>query len=470
MNLPASPLGSEGGPDRSAVQHVLDLAITQGVEFVHLQFTDIPGSIKGLSLPVERLDLAMGDGIWFDGSSVEGFARLAESDLYLRPDPASFALIPWERPTTARLICDLVTPGGEPFAADPRFVLRRAIAEAAELGYLFRVGAEVEFYLFEEPTTDTEPDRASGRRRAGRDAGRSLIPSDSRSYFDLPDERAAALCQSAVKIMRGFGYNVSATHHEASPGQHEIDLGGDDALRTADAIVTLKFVVRALAARANLVPTFMPKPLEKASGSGIHLSQVMVDRGTGDNVFYDPDGEHQLSLLGQSFVSGQIAHARGMCAVLAPLVNSYKRLLGGDEAPSAVDWARVNRNAFIRVPEALRAAACLIEVRAPDSSINPYLALAVLLNSGLDGIRNQTPLRAPAEQDSRDPALDSTTEYDSLPSTLGEALEEIEWDMAVRSALGQPVYERFAAAKEQEWLAYRHHISNWELETYLETA
>ncbi len=470
MNMPNSPLGSEDGVDRSSVQRVVDAATGQGVEFVHLQFTDIPGSIKGLSLPVERLDLAMSDGIWFDGSSVEGFARLAESDLYLRPDPDSFVLIPWERPTTARLICDLVTPGGEPFAADPRFVLRRALAEAAELGYSYRVGAEVEFYLFEEPTPNGVGEKSSGRPRGGRDAGRSLVPSDSRSYFDLPDERAAALCQSAVKIMRGFGYNVSATHHEASPGQHEIDLGDDDAIRTADAIVTLKFVVRALAGRANLVPTFMPKPLEKSSGSGVHLSQVMIDRASGGNAFYDPLGEHQLSLVGQSFVSGQIAHARGMCAVLAPLVNSYKRLLGGDEAPSAVDWARVNRNAFIRVPEALHPAACLIEVRAPDPSINPYLALAVLLQSGLEGIRNQTPLRAPAEQDARQPTGDSGVEYDSLPSTLGEALEEIEWDMAVRSALGQPVYERFAAAKEQEWLAYRHHISNWELETYLETS
>jgi glutamine synthetase len=212
----------------------------------------------------------------------------------------------------------------------------------------------------------------------------------------------------------------------------------------------------------------MPKPLEKASGSGVHLAQVMRDQSTGENAFFDPAGEHQLSALGQGFVAGQIAHARGMCAVLAPLVNSYKRLLGGDEAPSAVEWARVNRSAFIRVPEALHPAACLIEVRAPDPSINPYLAMAVLLQSGLDGIRSQTPLRAPAEQDTRQPS--EPTEFDALPSTLGEALEELEWDMAVRSALGQPVYERFAAAKEQEWLAYRHHISSWELETYLETA
>jgi glutamine synthetase len=455
--------------DPEAVERVVQAARDKGVEFVHLQFTDVPGSIKGVSVPVERLTNCFTDGVWFDGSSVEGLARLAESDLYLRPDPTTFAIIPWERPTTGRLLCDLVTPDGVAFAADPRNVLRRTVADATELGYAYRVGAEVEFYLFEERDVERAADGGSRRRGGPRDLS-PLVPSDSRSYFELPDERAATLCQSAVKIMRSFGYNVAATHHEASPGQHEIDLGLDDALRTADAIVALKLVIRALAPKAGLLPTFMPKPMEKATGSGVHLAQVMIDRVTGTNAFFDPGGDHQLSSLGQSFVAGQIAHARGMTAVLAPLVNSYKRLLGGDEAPSEVDWARTNRSAFIRVPEAVNSGSCLIEVRAPDPSFNPYLGLAVLLHCGLDGIRNQIPLNPPAEQPpGREPTGDDAVN-DRLPSTLGEALEEIEWDMVVREALGQPVYERFATAKEQEWLAYRHHISRWEIDTYLDSA
>jgi glutamine synthetase len=469
MSKEFESFGLQDGLDPAAVATVLKAAQEKDVEFIHLQFTDVPGSIKGISIPTERLSDCFSNGVWFDGSSVEGLARLAESDLYLRPDPATFAIIPWERPTTGRLLCDLMTPDGVPFSADPRHVLRRSLAEAAELGFSYRVGAEVEFYLFEE----READRASDDKRRRREGARNsspLVPSDSRSYFELSDERAANLCQSAIKILRSFGYNVAATHHEASPGQHEIDLGLDDALRTADGIVALKLVVRALASKAGLLPTFMPKPLEMATGSGVHLPQVIVNVATNQNAFFDPQGDHQLSAIGQSFVAGQIAHARGMTAILAPLVNSYKRLLGGDEAPFQVDWARTNRSAFIRIPEAAQVGACLIEVRAPDPSFNPYLGLAVLLHCGLDGIRNHIPLAAPAEQSPGRLSGGDDAVNDRLPSTLGEALEEIEWDMVVREALGQPVYERFATAKEQEWLSYRHHISSWELETYLDRA
>jgi glutamine synthetase len=450
---------------------VIAAAAAAEVEFVHLQFTDVPGAIKGLSVPAVRLAECFDDGVWFDGSSIEGMARLAESDLFLRPDPTTYALIPWERPTTARMLCDLMTPDGQPFVADPRYVLRRALADAAESGLVYRVGAEVEFYLFEEAgerddRVRTGRDRSGPHPSRGAPGGR-LMPADARGYFELPDERAADLCQTALKVLRDFGYQVVATHHEVSPGQHEIDLGEDDALRTADAIVALKLVVRALALRRGLLPTFMPKPLEHASGSGVHVSQYLLDREHGDNVLFDLHGEHQLSPVGQSFVAGQLAHARGMCAVLAPLVNSYKRLLGDDEAPSLVDWARTHRNALIRVPEVAHPSACHVELRVPDASFNPYLALAVMLQAGLDGVRNRTALPEPAERSVRAEA-DAT--LDSLPSTLGEALEELEWDMVPRSALGQPVFERFVAAKEQEWLAYRHHISNWELDAYLENA
>jgi glutamine synthetase len=467
-----STLDHSIGPPRNGTTEtnagVVKAAKDRNVKFIDLQFIDIPGSIKGVSVPIERLAACFEEGVWFDGSSVEGLARLAESDLYLQPDPSTFAIMPWKEPTTGRLLCDLVTPDGVPFAADPRFVLRRILTEANDLGYSYRVGAEVEFYLFEEDAADRAGNAVS--RRRGVVEAAPLFPSDTRGYFELPDDRAATLCQNAVKIMREFGYQMAATHHEASPGQHEFDLGPDDAIRTADAIVALKLIIRAMASKAGLRPTFMPKPIENATGSGVHLSQFLVDPATGQNAFFDPLGDHQLSGVARSFVAGQIAHARGMSAVLAPLVNSYKRLLGGDEAPSEVDWARTNRSAFIRIPEVTHPAACLIEARAPDPSFNPYLGLAVLLHCGLEGIRSRFRLGPPAEQSpGRSPSGDDSV-LDRLPSTLGEALSAIESDMVVRSALGQPLYERFATAKEQEWLAYRHHISRWELETYLDSA
>ncbi|SRR5579883_2494497 len=442
-------------PSQAAIDAVLRAAHDGAVEFVHFQFTDIPGGLKSLSIPASRLEESLSRGVWFDGSSVEGLARVAESDLYLRPDPSTFAVIPWERPTTARLVCDLATPDGQPFLADPRFVLKRSIAAAVEQGLDYRVGAEVEFYLFEDI-----PDRHGASRR-------SFKPADTRSYFELAAGRAAALCQDAVRALQNFGFRVTSTHHEVSPGQFEIDLAEDDALRTADAIVALKFILRILASQSGLLLTFMPKPREDSSGSGVHLSQGIVDQATGQNLLTATTGEYQLSPIAQHFVAGQLAHARGMCAVLAPLVNSYKRLIGGDEAPNRVSWAHVNRGAFIRIPR-VSADTGLVEVRAADPSCNPYLALAVLLASGLDGIANQTPLPAPDDQE---PGQElSYTTATELPSTLGEALEELEWDMVLRSVLGQPVFERLLAEKEREWLAYRHHISDWEIEAYLERA
>lgn len=447
-----------GAPELPAddVDLVLRRARDEGVEFVHLQFTDIPGSIKGLSIPAERLEQCLRDGVWFDGSSVEGLARLAESDLYLAPDPSTFTVLPWEKVKTGRLICDLRTPEHEPFAADPRFALKRALASAEERGYDYRVGAEVEFYLFEERSVRGEP------------TARTLIPPDARSYFELPVARAAETCHETVRVLRDFGYRVTASHHEVSPGQYEIDLAEDNALRTADAIVALKLAVRTLASRHGLSPTFMPKPKTRTNGSGLHLSQILIDRVNGANVFFDPDAEWHLSPDGQHFIAGQLAHARGMCALLAPLVNSYKRLVGGGEAPARVTWAKVSPGSFIRIPET-RGAAEAIEVRAADPSCNPYLALAALLHAGLTGLDSHALLPPPAEFAGGADAPDDET-VDLLPSTLGEALEELGWDMVVREALGQAVFERFLAAKEQEWSAYRHHVSDWELEAYLETA
>lgn len=429
----------------------------EGVESVQLQFTDIPGTIKSVTIPAGRLASVLERGLWFDGSSVEGLARVAESDLYLRPDPSTLAVLPWERPPTARLICDLYQPDGTPFGADPRRALRTALASAADLGFVYRVGCELEFSIFHgaEATDD-------GRLR----------PIDSGGYFELTEARAEGLCREATRALGALGFAVEMTHHEVAPGQHEIDLAVTGALELADALIALKSALRVYGRRADLLVSFMPKPIADKSGSGLHIQQVLVDGGEGKDAFFDPERPYQLSAVGRRFIAGQLAHARGMCAVVAPLVNSYKRLMGGEEAPAHITWARRSRGALIRVPDATPRDQTRIELRAPDPSCNPYLALAVMLRSGLDGIATELELPEPIEEPLvREPRhAESEPIVSVLPSTLAEALEGLAWDPVVRDALGQPIYERFLAAKEREWAEHSAHVSAWELRRYLESA
>ncbi len=443
-------------PTEAAIARVREA----GANFAYLQFTDILGAVKGVTIPTSRLERAFEEGVWFDGSSVEGWARVAESDLYLRPDPTSLALFPWEAPPAARFICDLGLPGGQPFLGDPRQALRRVLAEAREAGFDYRVSAEFEFFLFLD------------ERSMPLELARGLEPSDTESYYSMPTERPMRLCQEVARTLEHCGFNVSATHHEVAPGQHEIDLAEHDALRAADAIATLKIALRAYGQREQLLATFMPKPLAGLSGSGLHLQQALYDVATDRDAFYDPEGTYHLSPVGRAFVAGQLAHARGMCALMAPLVNSYKRLTGGGEAPALIDWARINRGALIRVPELGAGSEQMsVELRAADPSCNPYLALAGALKAGLEGIAGNLELPEPMEERPGPNGDDSGEAVaDPLPQTLGEAIEELAWDPVVRSALGQSIYERFLAAKEQEWAAYRNHISLWEIETYLQRA
>jgi glutamine synthetase len=436
---------------------LLERARAAGIEVVHLQFTDVPGSIKSLTIPASRLERTLQSGAWFDGSSVEGLARIAESDLYLQPDPKTFAILPWESTPTARLICDVCLPGGAAFPADPRQALKNVLVEATELGFDYRVSAEVEFFVFEDP------------EELGR-GGRPLAPVDRSGYFEVQDARAAGLCREAIDALGSFGVEVEASHAEVGPGQHEIDISEQGALEAADAVVALKWALRSLARRGRMLVSFMPKPLEDAPGSGLHISQVLVDSATGGDAFFDPSERYQLSTAGAQFIAGQLAHARGLSAIVAPLVNSYKRLAGGAEAPSRVSWARIHRGALLRVPEASAGRGTRLELRAPDPSCNPYLAFAAMLKTGLDGIRNELPLPEPADES--DQALDAegAENANPLPATLGEALEELNWDPVVREALGQPIFERFLTAKEQEWQAFGRHISTWELTRYLEGA
>jgi glutamine synthetase len=445
--------------EAEAVESALRRVREAEADFVHLQFTDILGTVKGVTIPASRLEAAIANGVWFDGSSVEGWARVAESDLYLRPDPGSLTLFPWETPPAARFMCDLTLPDGEPFAGDPRQALRRVLAEAAEMGFAFRTSAELEFFLL--------LDKHAAPLALATDG---LEPSDADSYYSLPTERTMRVCQLVARSMEACGFAISATHHEVAPGQHEIDLDEHDALRAADAIATLNLALRACGRREQLLATFMPKPVAGLSGSGLHFQQVLLDARTGANVFYEPGATYGLSHAGRCFVAGQLAHARGLCALMAPLVNSYKRLTGGGEAPASIDWARINRGALVRVPEAgPDGSQIVVELRSPDPSCNPYLALAGALKAGLEGIQAGLELPDPMEER---PGGDSPdiAEPDPLPSTLGEAIEELEWDPVARAALGQAIYERYLAAKEQEWLQYRNHISLWELETYLQQA
>jgi glutamine synthetase len=436
---------------------LVERARAAGVEVVHLQFTDVPGSIKSLTIPASRLERTLDDGAWFDGSSIEGLTRTAESDLYLRPEPDSFAILPWETTPTARLICDVCLPGGAPFVADPRQALKSVLAEAREMGFEYRVSAEVEFFVFED------------REVTGKGA-RPPAPVDRSGYFEIQESRAAGLCRDAIDALGSFGVEVEASHAEVGPGQHEIDIAEQGALEAADAIVALKWALRSLARRGRMVVSFMPKPLEDAPGSGLHISQVLVDIASGGDAFFDPTERYQLSTVGAQFVAGQLAHARGISAIVAPLVNSYKRLAGGAEAPARVSWARIHRGALLRVPEPSPGRGTRLELRNPDPSCNPYLALAAMLKTGLDGVRNQLPLPEPADEDTGDLESEGAERADPLPATLGEALEELNWDPVVREALGQPIFERFLNAKEQEWLAFGRHISNWELTRYLEGA
>ncbi len=421
------------------------------IEFVELQFTDIPGALKTVTVPAARLDECFERGLWFDGSAVEGLARVLENDLYLRPDPATFQVVPWAALPTTRLISDLTLPDGNPFPADPRAALRNVASATIDAGFEYRAGCELEFTIF------GEEDAAQGR----------LHPIDRGGYFEATASHAEQICRDAAGALERMGVAVHMSHHEVGPGQHEIDLAAMDPVALADAIISLKTALRTYGRRRGLLVSFMPKPSREAAGSGMHVQQVLCTRD-GSDAFLGSDDAYRLSATARHFIAGQLEHARGMCAVIAPLVNSYKRLMGGWEAPSHISWARRNRGSYIRVPEARPGQPTVIELRAPDSSANPYLALAVMLAAGFDGIERKLPLPQPVEEP---PVLGHRAERQELaellPRTLAEALEAIEWDPLVRTALGHPIYERFLAAKEREWLAYQEHVSRWEVESYL---
>lgn len=438
-----------------APHQILTEAQLHDVRFCNLEFTDIVGMAKAVTVPLDQLPTSLAEGRWFDGSSMEGFARVVESDMYLQPDPATFVVIPWEA-GRARIVCDVVRPDGAPFEGDPRARLHVAVARATKLGLRYEVAPEIEFFLLRPP--------AEGKIEA--------LPFDSGSYFDLVHEPTAQVWRELMDALKALRVPVESTHHEVADGQHEIDLAMLDALAAADAIMTCKLAIRAVAAHHGLRATFLPKPITGVNGSGLHIHQRLVHASTGRNVFADADhAEFGLSETALHFIAGLLEHAKGMSAILSPLVNSYKRLVPNYEAPIEINWGHHNQDMLVRVPRrsAHRRDDVQLEIRNPDPSCNPYLALTVLLAAGLDGMERKLPCPPPADRrKGRPPAMghhDASTPR--LPESLAAALEAMEDDLVMREALGATITAEFLDAKWQEWESYRQEVSAWELRRYL---
>ncbi len=435
--------------------HVLEKAKEMNVKFVRLQFTDIYGVLKNVAVTVEQLEKALDGELMFDGSSIEGFTRIEESDMYLKPDPNTFLVFPW-RPqdgAVARLICDIYKPDGSPFEGDPRFVLKRTLQKAADMGYTMYVGPEAEFFLFQVD-----------------DQGRpTTITHDKAGYFDMsPIDLGENARRDMVLALEKLGFEIEASHHEVAAGQHEIDFKYSDALDVADKVMTFKFVVRTIAQRHGLHATFMPKPIFGINGSGMHLNQSLYKNG--QNAFYDPAGPKQLSKDAYNYIAGLLKHAQAIAAVTNPTVNSYKRLVPGYEAPVYLAWSAANRSALVRIP-AKRGPSTRVELRNPDPACNPYLAIAVALAAGLDGIKHK--LQPPAETTANiyhmDAGQRAAAGIASLPASLKEAIDEAKNSDLVRETLGDHVFSKFVEGKLMEWDEYRTKVSKWEIEKYLTT-
>ncbi len=432
---------------------LLEFADRLGVKFLRLQFTDILGITKNVEVPDTQFAAALEGGVVFDGSSIEGFVRIEESDMFLRPDLDTFRVFPWAHASgekVARVICDVHNPDGSPFEGCPRHTLKRAIALAEARGFELRAGPEAEFFLFQarpgEPTTETH------------DAG---------GYFDLtPVDRGEDVRRQIVLVLEQMGFEVRAAHHEVAAGQHEIDFRHDPALRTADHVSTFRFVVKNVAQQNGLHATFMPKPIVGVNGSGMHTHQTLLREGA--NAFFDAGGPWQLSETCLHYIGGLLRHARGMCAITNPLVNSYKRLVPGHEAPTYIVWSERNRSPLVRVP-ASRGDATQVELRMPDPSCNPYLALAVMLRAGLDGLQQRIDPGPPVNKNifTMSHRERRHLRIDELPATLSDALDALERDEVMRDTLGEHIFQHFLAAKREEWFGYQKQVSAWELERYL---
>ncbi len=419
------------------------------VRFVQLWFTDLLGMLKSIEIPAGELPKAIEEGIGFDGSSIHGFARIDESDMLLRPDPETFAVLPWEN--VGRMICDVVRPGGEPYEGDPRYALKQALERARARGLTMYVGTELEYFYF----------RTS-------DAVEAL---DAAGYFDLsPPDEATGIRRETVSAIGGMGIAVEAAHHEVAPGQEEIDLRHRPALEMADALMTCRYLIKEVARRHGVFATFMPKPLHAENGSGLHTHQSLV-YADGRNAFFDPEDPLHLSDLARGYIAGLMQHAKEIIGLCAQWVNSFKRLVPGYEAPVYITWARRNRSNMIRIPmyQVGRESATRIEFRAPDSACNPYLAFTAMLSVGLEGIEKGYPVPEPVDLDVYAMTAEERTELgiDMLPGSLNEAIACMESSELVRRALGDHIFAKFVENKRIEWDAYRSRVHQYEIDRYL---
>jgi glutamine synthetase len=435
--------------DLDPKQLVLRRVEEEEIKFVQLWFSDLLGNLKSVEITAQELPSALEEGVGFDGSSIHGFARIDESDMLVRPDPKTFAVLPWGN--VARLICDVYEPTGEPYRGDPRWALKRALRRAADMGFSFYVGPEVEYFYFRSPEAP------------------ELL--DHGGYFDLvPPDEGSELRRETVLALAKMGIGVEAAHHEVAPSQQEIDLRFSDALTMADALMTTRFLVKEIARRHGIHATFMPKPLYGQNGSGMHTHQSLFFQD-GRNAFFDPEDPVYLSPVAKGYIAGLMRHAREIIGVCAQWVNSYKRLVPGYEAPVYITWARRNRSNMIRVPmyKPGKEGATRIEFRAPDPACNPYLALAVMLHAGLEGIEQGYELPEPVEQDvfAMTPKERRALGIQELPGSLNEAIAELEKSQLVRRALGDHIFEKFVENKKIEWDAYRARVHRYELDRYL---
>lgn len=438
---------------------ILDLCKEHGVQFVDMQFTDIFGILKAVTIPIHKLSDGIDHNVWFDGSSVEGFTRITESDMYLKPDLNTFAVLPWTKDgedITARLICDVYLPDGAPFMGDPRNILKRQVEEAKKLGYLFNTGPELEFFLFKRD-----------------EHGNPIpVPHDDAGYFDQTTDLGLRIRRLMTFGLDEMGIEVEALHHEVAQGQHEIDFKYANAITTADNAISLRLTLKALAQSMGLHATFMPKPIFGINGSGMHVHQSLASLKDNTNQFYDEKGTYGLSEIAKQYIAGQLKHIKAMNAVMNPTVNSYKRLVVGYEAPVNAAWGQRNRSALIRIPRvtpAMAKYATRCELRCPDPASNPYLTFAVMLAAGLDGMKNKMVVPDAVEDNIWELTAEEMEEkkIGTVARDLNEALDALRDNEVIRGAVGEHFFTHFYAAKKQEWDEYRKHVSDWEIEKYL---